>query len=67
MEKMKDDEKETTGLRGGKDSPASSEKMRANREVSQEAKSPASNSTDVNRFIGSAYWRSLTNEVRPYI
>jgi len=42
---------------------SSPEGAQTKRETSEGAKSSNSNGSDVNRFIGSAYWRSLTNEV----
>lgn len=60
--KMKDEGKDVNGLKTDKYGSASPESMQTKRELSEGAKSSNSNGSDVNRFIGSAYWRSLTND-----
>lgn len=58
IEKMNEDEDDANGTKDAKHGALGG--VQTSEETSGEAKSP---DTDVNRFIGSSYWRSLTNEV----
>jgi hypothetical protein len=66
IEKMKEEGKDRNGLEIEGQSSASPDTMQTMLEPSGPVQAPDINGTDVNRFIGSAYWRRLANEVCLY-
>lgn len=66
IEKMKEEGEDRNSLEIEGQSSASPDTMQTILEPSGPVQAPDINGTDVNRFIGSAYWRRLTNEVCLY-
>ena len=63
IEKMKTEGKDMDGNRIGSFGPASPETPDSKGSMSDGTRSSQETGIDVSRFIGSAFWRSLTNEV----
>lgn len=63
IEKMKTEGKDMDGNKIGSFGPASPETPDSKGSMSDGTRSSQETGIDVSRFIGSAFWRSLTNEV----
>lgn len=66
IEKLKVEGRDNDGSRLGPSKPSSPNTLQGEAGLSEDVPSPQQSGTDVNRFIGSGFWRSLTHEVSPH-
>ncbi len=67
LEKMKVEGRDSDGSRLGPSRSSSGNTLQGKGGLSEEVPSPQQSGTDVNRFLGSGFWRSLTHEVSPHV
>ena len=63
IEKLKVEGRDNDGNRIGPSKSPSPNTLQGEGGLSEDVPSPQQSGTEVNRFIGSGYWRSLTHEV----
>ena len=66
IEKLKVEGRDNDGSGLGLSKSPSPNTLQGEGGLSEDAPSPRQSGTDVNRFLGSGYWRSLTHEVSPH-
>ena len=66
IEKMKMEERDNDGSRLGPAKSSSPNTLQGKGDLSEEVPSRQQSGTDVNRFLGSGFWRSLTHEASPH-
>lgn len=66
IEKLKVQGTDNDGSRLGPSKSPSPNTSQGEGGLSEDVPSPQQSATDVNRFIGSGFWRSLTHEVSPH-
>ena len=63
IEKLKVEGRDNDGNRLGSSQKSSPKMIQGEGGLSEDVPSPQQGGTDVNRFLGSGFWRSLTHEV----
>lgn len=66
IEKLKVEGRDSDGNRLGPSQTSSPKTIQGEGGMSEDVPSPQQSGTDVNRFLGSGFWRSLTHEVSPH-
>ncbi len=66
IEKLKMEERDNDGSRLGPSKSSSPNTLQGEGGLFEDVPSPQQSVTDVNRFLGSGFWRSLTHEVSPH-
>ena len=66
IEKLKVEGRDNDGSRLSPSKSSNPNTLQGDGGLSEDVPSPQQSGTDVNRFLGSGVWRSLTHEVSPY-